>query len=55
MKLREFISRLEELSDGGKNDNLEVGIESPDDEFCPVQWFGIAEYFPQEEIEENNP
>lgn len=53
--LREFISRLEELSDGGKNDNLEVGVQGYDDEFCPIQWFGVDKYYPIEEIEENNP
>ena len=53
--LREFINMLEELSEGGKNDNLEVGVEYNDEEFRPIQWFGVDEYYPSEELEENNP
>ena len=53
--LREFINKLEKLSDGGKNDNLEVGVQNSDDEFCSIGWFGVDEYYPLEEIEENNP
>ena len=33
MKLRELINRLEILSKDGKNDNLEVEIESPEDPY----------------------
>lgn len=33
MKLRELINRLETLSKGGKNDNLEVEIEDPEYDF----------------------
>lgn len=33
MKLRELINRLETLSKGGKNDNLEVEIENPEDPY----------------------
>ena len=53
--LREFINELEKISDGGKNDNLEVGIQNSDDEFCPIGWFGVDKYYPTEEIEEENP
>ena len=53
--LREFINELEKLSDGGKNDNLEVGVQGYDDIFFPVQWFGVDEYYPKEELDEDNP
>lgn len=33
MKLRELINRLETLSKGGKNDDLEVEIENPEDPY----------------------
>lgn len=33
MKLRELINRLETLSQGGKNDNLEVEIENLEDPY----------------------
>lgn len=38
MKLRELINRLETLSKGGKNDNLEVEIE---DLWNPYQNLGV--------------
>lgn len=53
--LREFINELEQLSDGGKNDNLEVVVLNYDDEFFPIGWFGIDEYYPKDELDENNP
>ena len=53
--LRQFINKLEKLSDGGKNDDLEVMTLNYDDEAYPLGWFGIDTYYPQEEIDENNP
>ncbi len=55
LSLREFINSLEKLSDGGKNDNLEVLVKSNDEELLPISWFGIDNYYPIEEIEEMNP
>ena len=53
--LREFINKLEKLSDNGKNDNLKVGLMDYDDEVQSIGWMGIETVYPQEEIEESNP
>ena len=53
--LREFINELEKLSDGGKNDSLEVGVLSYDDEFCPIEYVGVDEYYPKEELDTDSP
>ena len=54
--LREFINELEKLSDGGKNDNLEVGVLSYyDEEFCPLENVCVDEYYPKEELDTDSP
>lgn len=55
LTLREFINELEKLSEGGKNDNLEVLVKSTDEELLSISWFGIDHYYPIEEIEDMNP
>lgn len=53
--LREFIQGLEELSDNGKNDNLRVVLKNNDEECYDLNWYGIDEVYPLNEIEDNNP
>lgn len=53
--LREFIQGLEELSDNGKNDNLRVVLKNNDEECYDLNWYGIDEVYPLDEIEDNNP
>ena len=51
MTLREYITALEELSEGGKNDSLEVGVMVTDEEYCEVNQVHIGTWYPQEEID----
>ena len=44
--LREFINKLEKLSENGKYDN---------DECYDIGWYGFDTVYPQNEVEENNP
>lgn len=47
MRLRDLINRLETLSNGGKNDNLEVKIENQWDSYqnyCAVRNAYISSY-----------
>ena len=53
--LREFINKLEKISDNGKNDNVRVVTMNYDDECFDIEWYGIDNVFPQEELEEGNP
>ena len=53
--LREFIQDLEKLSDNGKNDNLRVVLKNNDEECYDLNWYGIDEIYPLDEIEDNNP
>ena len=53
--LREFIDKLEKLSENGKYDNVSVVTQDYDDECYDIGWYGIEEVFLQEELEENNP
>lgn len=53
--LREFIQGLEELSENGKNDNLRVVLKNNDEECYDLNWYGIDEVYPLDEIEDNNP
>ena len=53
--LREFINKLEEISDNGKNDNIRVVTMDYDEECIDIEWYGIDNVFPQEELEEANP
>lgn len=48
MKLRELINRLEDLSNNGKNDMLDVGTEDYDGSLC-----GIIDIYVAEEICQN--
>ena len=53
--LREFIDKLEKLSENGKYDNLRVMTMDYDDECYDIGWYGIDTMYPQNEVEENNP
>lgn len=49
MKLRETINYLEKLSDGGKNDNLYVGIVDRHDMCSSIKNIYISKFYPFEE------
>jgi hypothetical protein len=50
MTLRELINELERLSEAGKNDNLEIGVESSDDTFfIPIKQIVVGEYYSEHE------
>lgn len=51
MTLREFIRTLEELSEGGKNDNLEVGVMISDEDYCCVEQVHIGTCYPGDDID----
>jgi len=53
--LREFINILEKLSENGKYDNIRVVLMNNDEECIDIEWYGIDNVFPQEELEEMNP
>ena len=53
--LREFINRLERLSENGKYDNIRVVTMNYDDKCYDIGWYGVDDVYPQEEIEEDNP
>ncbi len=44
IKLREFITGLEALADGGKNDELDVMIHNYNDEYDAIESYGLGEY-----------
>lgn len=41
MNLREFINRLERLSDNGRNDHLEIGVNNTEDVCLPFAVSGV--------------
>ena len=53
--LREFINSLEKMSEDGKYDNVRVVTMNYDDECYDIEWYGVDDVYPKEEIEENNP
>lgn len=55
MTLREFINSLERLSENGKYDNIRVMTQDYDDKCYDIEYYGIEEVFPQEELDEDNP
>ena len=53
--LREFINRLERMSENGKYDNIRVVTMNNDDECLDIEWYGVDDVYPIEELEENSP
>lgn len=49
MKLGEALTLLQKLSDGGKNDNLDIGVVDREDMYTSIKTICIDKFYPFEE------